>query len=291
MLARIIDAVSPPLGEEAREQLREAARVNSAGYDPYGLNVEVAERVMRSVRWVYERYFRASAHDIDRVPSGRVMLVPNHCCQLPLDGLMVALAMVLEAHPPRIVRGMVERWFPSLPFISTLFTRCGQTVGDPRNCVRLLEQDQAILVFPEGVRGSGKTYWHRYQLQGFGTGFVRIALQTKTPIVPVGIVGPEEIYPSLYDAAWLARLLKIPYVPVTLTWPWLGPLGAIPFPVKVDVYFGEPLRFDLDPDAPEHEVQALVEIVKEKIQAMLDEGVARRPGLRLLSYLPGGRPA
>jgi len=287
----MLDRVSkllPALPDRTRMQLREQANVNSAGFDPWGLHVETAEGWLAACRWMYEKYFRVETHGIERVPEGRVLLVPNHGGQLPLDGMLLALSMVLEANPPRIVRGMVERWFPSLPFISTLFTRCGQTVGDPRNCVGLLESDQPIMVFPEGVRGSGKTYWKRYQLQQFGTGFVRIALQTGSPIVPVAVVGAEEIYPSIYNVSWLAKLMGIPYVPVTPFWPFLGLLGALPLPVKIDLYYGEPIRFDADPDAPDDEVREMVDQVKAAISSMIEEGLARRSGLSLTRLLPGG---
>ena len=258
MLEALKHYLAPPVPPDVLAQLREDAQVNSAGYDPWGLNVETAERTVRMVRWIYEKYFRVRTTGIGQVPQGRVMLVGNHGGQLPFDGLLVALAMALEADPPRLVRGMVERWFPSLPFISTLFTRCGQTVGDPRNCEELLRRDQAIMVFPEGVRGSGKTYWHRYELQGFGTGFVRLALATGTPIVPVAVVGTEETYPSVYDAAWLAKLLGTPYVPVTPFLPALGLLGLIPLPVRIDLHFGAPIHFDAGPDATDEEVHAMV---------------------------------
>lgn len=281
----------PALPPDVVAQLKEDAQVNSAGFDPWGLNIETVEKALPFTRWLYERYFRVEVHGIENVPAGRVMLVPNHSGQIPFDGLFVAMAMVLAAQPPRIVRGMVERWFPSIPFVSTLFTRCGQTVGDPRNCVELLRRDQAILVFPEGVRGSGKTYWQRYTLQGFGTGFVRIALETKSPIVPIAVVGAEETYPSVFKLESLARLLGVPYVFVTPFFPLLGPLGALPLPVKIDVYFGQPRMFEGDPDAPDEEVQRMVDLVKADIQRMLDRGVASRPGLSLLNLLPGGRPA
>jgi len=289
MLQFLKDFLAPPLSQATREQLRKDARINSAGFDPWGLNLETAERVMRSARWLYEIYFRVKSHGAENIPAGRCLLVPNHSGQLPLDGLFVALAAVFEASPPRIVRGMVERWFPSLPFISTLFTRSGSVVGDPHNCVELLKREQTILVFPEGVRGSGKTYWNRYTLQHFGTGFMRIALETGSPIVPVAVVGAEETYPSIYNVAWLAKILGVPYVPVTPFWPLLGPLGAIPLPVKVELYFGEPMHFEGDPDAPDEEVQAMVKQVTDKIQEMLDSGIEARSGLRMLNGLPGGR--
>lgn len=288
MLDALVNAVAPPLSEEIRQELRESVQLNSAGFDPWGLNLDTAERALRAVRWLYERYFRVRTHGIERLPPrGRLMVVPNHSGQLPFDGLLIALALVLEGKPPRLVRGMVERWFPALPFISTLFTRCGQTVGDPENCRDLLRRDQTILVFPEGVRGTGKTYWRRYELQTFGTGFVRLALETRTPIVPVAVIGAEETYPSLYNAAWLAKLIRVPYVPVTPFFPALGPLGALPLPVRVDVRFGAPRLFEGDPDAPDAEVQSKVDEVKGEIRRLIDEGLAARPGLSALGALPG----
>lgn len=288
MLDALVDAIAPPLPEEIRASLRERIQVNSAGFDPWGLNLEVAERALRSVRFLYDRYFRVRCFGIDRVPpDGRLMIVPNHSGTLPIDGLLIALAMVLEARPPRLVRGMVERWFPSLPFISTLFTRCGQTVGDPENCRDLLRRDQTILVFPEGVRGTGKTYWRRYELQGFGTGFMRLALETRTPIVPVAVVGAEETYPQIANIGWLARLMKVPYVPVTPFFPLLGPLGALPLPVQIDLRFGAPRLFEGDPDAPDAEVQPKVDEVKAEISRLIDEGLQARPGLQALGALPG----
>lgn len=283
MLSALKRFLYRPIEPELRRELRTVnTTINSAGFDPWGLHLETAQEALSWCRWLYESYFRVRTHGLERLPAGRVMLVPNHSGQLPIDGLLIALAMVLEARPPRVVRGMVERWFPSLPFISTLFVRCGQVVGDPRNCLDLLERDQTILVFPEGVRGTGKTYWHRYELQRFGTGFLRIALQTNTPIVPVAVVGAEETYPAVYNAAWLARLMKVPYVPVTPFFPLLGPLGALPLPVQIDLHFGEPLRFEGDPDMPDAEVEEMVGEVKGEIQRMLHDGVAGRPLLRWL---------
>lgn len=290
MLSALERLLPPPLPARVREQLRAGAAVNSAGFDPWGLHPETLENALRPARWLYEHWFRVETRGIERVPKGRVLLVPNHSGQLPLDGMFVALAMILEGDPPRIVRGMVERWFPSLPFISTLFTRCGQVVGDPENCKALLEREQAILVFPEGVRGSGKTWWRRYQLQEFGTGFLRLALETRTPIVPVAVVGAEETYPSVYNAAWLAKLLGFPYVPVTPFFPLLGPLGAIPLPVKVQVLFGEPLAVEGEVDAPDADVQEEVERVKSAIRALIQEGLAQRPILQAIGPTPRVNP-
>ncbi len=279
--------VNGPFTEESRAELFKCAGLNSAGYDPWGLNLETTERTAKAVMWFYKHYFRVETTGVDKIPRGRVLLVPNHGGQLPLDGMLIALALLTDPKQPRLVRGMVERWFPALPFVGTLFVRCGQVVGDPDNCRELLARDQAIMVFPEGVRGSGKTIWNHYRLQDFGTGFVRLALENKAPIVPVAVVGSEETYPSVMNLSWLARLLGTPYVPVTPFFPLLGPLGMLPLPVKIQIHFGDPIWFDSDPDQPDDEVQEKVDLVKTRIQSMLDEGLEQRPGLRVLNKLLG----
>ena len=271
-----------PLDDRQREALRAAVGVNSAGYDPWGFNLETAERTLRVVRYLYRDYFRVEAFHTERVPAGRIMVVANHGGQIPRDGLLLATAMMTEVEPPRLVRGMVERWVPGLPWLSTLFTRCGQVVGDPANCEELLRRDQSIMVFPEGAKGSGKDWWHRYQLQTFGSGFVRLALQTRTPIVPVAIIGSDDTYPAIISSRRLGRLVGAPYLPITPTFPWLGPLGFVPLPVRIHLRFGDPIVFDGDPDEPEADTRARVAQVRGAIQALLDEGLDARPRLRRL---------
>jgi len=176
------------------------------------------------------------------LPAGRVLVIGNHAGQLPFDGGMVQTALMLEADPPRVARAMGEYWIPRIPFFNVLATRGGALVGTPENCVQLLEQEEAIMVFPEGQRGFVKTYKQRYQLQTFGLGFMRLALETDTPIVPIGIVGGEEQSPGLANIRSLGRLVGSPAFPITVTFPWLGPAGFIPLPVKYYIEFGEPLR-------------------------------------------------
>lgn len=273
MKKAVLKNISP---EEREKILKNVPKLNSAGYDDWGFNPEVALQALAVSRPLYDKYFRVEAKGLENVPKGRVLLIANHSGQIPFDGMFIGTAMALYADPPRIVRGMVERWFPSLPWISTLFYRAGQTVGDPANCRRLLEQEQAVMVFPEGVRGSGKTIWKRYQLQRFGTGFVRLALETNTPIVPIAVVGAEETYPSIYDAKPLAKLLGAPYAPVTPFFPLLGPVGMLPLPCKVRLYFGEPLHFKGDSDAPDPEVQDKVNTVTKSIEGLIARGLKER---------------
>lgn len=251
-------------------------RLGSSGYDDWGFDPHTFKQTLSIAKLLYREYFQTIAYNIERVPQGRVLIIANHSGQLPVDGALLIAALALEANPARVARGMVERWFPSIPFVGTFFMRCGLMVGDHRNCRELLERDECVVAFPEGIRGSGKPYAKRYELQRFGTGFVRLALETRTPIVPVGIVGCEEIYPAIFDFKPLARLLKVPYFPVTPTFPLLGPLGAVPLPSRVSLRFGEPLVFDNHPDAPDTEIDGLVERTRESIRSLIAEGLSER---------------
>jgi 1-acyl-sn-glycerol-3-phosphate acyltransferase len=168
---------------------------------------------------------------------------------------------------------MVEKWVPALPYVSTFMARVGQIVGTPENCRRLLESEEAILVFPEGVRGISKLWPQRYQLQEFGLGFMRLALETRTPIVPIAVVGAEEQAPALVDLKPVAKLLGFPAFPVT-------PTGLpIPLPTKYRIYYGDPLRFTGRPDDEDSELDKKVRTVKAAIQSMLHQGLKERRGV------------
>jgi 1-acyl-sn-glycerol-3-phosphate acyltransferase len=254
-----------------------AMNVNDRGYDPWGFHAGTAKLYFSIAKQIY-RYFRPRVHGIENIPKGRVLIVPNHSGQLPFDGLVVATACLLEADPPRLVRTMAERWFPTLPFVNIAFSRSGVTVGDPINCRNLLTADNAILVFPEGVRGSGKTWQHRYQLADFGRGFMRLALQSEAPVVPVGVIGAEESIISIADAKPLARLFGAPYLPVPALLPLLGPLAYLPIPTRFHVYFGEPLQFEGPFDDEDEAIQEKVEVVQEAVRDLIDRGLGERDG-------------
>jgi 1-acyl-sn-glycerol-3-phosphate acyltransferase len=249
---------------------------NEFGYDPFGLDPETFKYGATVVRWITKHYFRVEAHGIERLPQGRVLLVANHAGQLPVDAAIIAATAFLEAEPPRIVRSMVEKWVPTLPFVSVFLARCGQVVGTPENCRWLLDHDEAILVFPEGVGGISKTFEKRYRLQEFGLGFMRLALETRAPIVPVAVIGSEEQAPSLYNFEKLAKLVGAPAFPITPTFPLLLPLGLLPYPVKYRLYFGEPIYFEGDANDEDAVVGQKVKRVKYHLQEMIDEGVKRR---------------
>jgi 1-acyl-sn-glycerol-3-phosphate acyltransferase len=206
-----------------------------------------------------------------------VLLIANHGGNtFAWDGAMLGMAMLLEAEPPRLVRGMAEYFLPQIPWFTIVMHRCGSVVGTPENCQQLLEQGEAVMVFPEGERGFVKTYNKRYQLQRFGTGFMRLALETDTPIVPVGIVGSEEQSPGLANLRWLGRLVNSPAFPITPTFPWLGLAGFVPLPVKFRIHFGKPLRFEGDANEDDAAIERRVEVVKDSIREQIAEGLAAR---------------
>jgi 1-acyl-sn-glycerol-3-phosphate acyltransferase len=193
---------------------------------------------------------------------------------VPIDGALIGAAMFMDAEPPRIVRAMVERWAVTLPFVSLLFSRVGQVVGVPENARRLLDRDEALLVFPEGSRGISKTIVDRYKLTDFGLGFMRLAMETDTPIVPIAVIGGEEQYVSVANVESLARLLRMPAFPVLPQ--MLLPGGQLPLPTKYRIYFGEPMRFRGDPDDDDAVIEEKVWLVKQTVQSMVNRGVKAR---------------
>jgi 1-acyl-sn-glycerol-3-phosphate acyltransferase len=254
--------------------------------DAYGMDREAIEIVRPLLRFMYRTWWRVSAEGLEHVPAeGRALLVSNHSGVLPWDGAMIATA-VADEHPvrqDRIVRSLHLNWFNSLPFVAPALAAMGQVPGLPENAVRLLESDELVCVFPEGLKGVGKLYKDRYKLARFGRGgFVQAALRARAPIVPVAVVGAEEIYPMLANVAPFAKLIGFPYFPLTPFFPWLGPLGVIPLPTHWSITFCEPITTDMyGPEAADDPltVLGLTEMVRERIQATIDAKLAERTSL------------
>ena len=238
------------------------------GVDPFGFDPDYAVSAIAPFVWLYKKYFRVECHGIERVPAGRALLVGNHAGQIPIDGAMVGVSMLLEHDPPRIVRAMTERWAASLPYVSTLFARSGQIVGTPENCRRLLVAGEVVMVFPEGVPGISKLWPQRYQLQNFGLGFMRLALETATPIVPVGIIGSEEQAPAILNLKSVGKLIGFPALPVTIT--------PLPLPTKYRLYYGDPLTFTGSADEEDTELDKKVRVVKTALQGLIQQGLEER---------------
>lgn len=274
----IDDLMTRALGHDFDERLRRVPLpISESGVDPFGLDPEWAKYAVGVAAFFHRFYFRTEVHDINRVPEGRVLLVANHSGQVPVDGLLIAASMFLDAEPPRIVRSMVEKWSQTLPFVSTLFSRVGQVVGVPENARHLLDLGEIILVFPEGIRGISKSFAERYRLCDFGLGFMRLALETDTPIVPVAVIGGEEQYISLGNAERVAKALGMPVFPMIPQ--LLLPGGQMPLPTKYRLYFGEPMRFEGDPDDDDGVIEEKVLRVKSTIQSMLNRGLKKRTSI------------
>ena len=256
-----------------------AERVDDFGYDS-----AFRARIAPVLRFLYERWWRVELSGADNVPlTGRVLLVANHSGGfLPYDGLMIAHALS-EHHPGggREVRPLIEDFIYHFPFLGPLMVRAGAVRASAENAERLLSREQALAVFPEGAKGIGKYYRDRYRLQRFGRGgFVTLAMRTAAPLVPVAVIGGEEIHPVVAKWQWLARVLNLPYFPVTPTFPWLGLLGLLPLPTKWRIVFGAPIDLAAQhgPRAYEDDllVNRLKEQVRERIQRMLIEGLRAR---------------
>ncbi len=254
--------------------------------DPYGMDVEMIEVVRPFLAFMYRTWWRVESHGLEHVPAeGRALLVSNHSGVLPWDGAMIATAVSADhpVRPDRIVRSLHLHWFSTLPFVAPALAATGQVPGLPENAVRLLENDELVCVFPEGLKGVGKLYKDRYKLARFGRGgFVQAALRARAPIVPVAVVGAEEIYPMFYNAESFAKLLGFPYFPLTPFFPWLGMLGTIPLPTRWSITFCPPISTEeYGPRAADDPltVLALAERVRDTIQETIDLRLAERTSL------------
>jgi 1-acyl-sn-glycerol-3-phosphate acyltransferase len=216
--------------------------------DDFGFDRELTrELLVPMLRPLYEKWFRVELHGLHHIPDhGGALIVANHSGTIALDALMTQVA-VADQHPAhRDLRILGADLVFALPFVGTLARRAGHTLACNPDAERLLEAGELVGVWPEGFKGIGKPYSERYRLQRFGRGgFVSAALRARVPIIPTSIVGAEEIYPILADAKVLARLLGLPYFPITPTFPWLGPLGMVPLPSKWHIEFGEPIETDV----------------------------------------------
>jgi 1-acyl-sn-glycerol-3-phosphate acyltransferase len=264
-----------------RQWGRTAMRDRAEEVDDFGLDPAYASRFQPIFDFLYKRYFRVETIGATNIPAeGRCLIVANHSGTFPYDGVMMKTAL-LHAHPAkRDMRWLAEDFIFYLPFLGAFMNRIGAVRACQENAERLLKQGRLVGVFPEGVKGIGKLFRERYKLQRFGRGgFIRLCLRTETPIVPCAVIGAEESAPMLMRVEYLANMFGVRYLPITPTFPALGPLGLVPAPTKWRIEFGEPIRFDgYGPEAADDSllVGRLTEKVRSTIQAMLDRGVADR---------------
>jgi 1-acyl-sn-glycerol-3-phosphate acyltransferase len=249
--------------------------------DDFGRDPRATARWEWLFEFLYSKWFRVQASGLEHIPAkGRALLVANHAGTLPYDSAMVMHAVRRDHPARRDVRPLVEDTVFHLPFLGPIMNRIGGVRADPENAERLLLKDELVAVFPEGEKGMGKLWKDRYRLQRFGRGgFVKLALRTGAPIIPVAVVGAEEAAPMLGKVTWFAKNIGIPWIPVTPTFPWLGPAGLLPLPSKWFVQFGAPLDLgNAGPAAAEDRlfVNRIADQIRNQIQSMIEDLLGKR---------------
>lgn len=269
-LAYVLQIAAQMQVEFVQRRLRGEFEVDEWGYDP-----EIADYFALVAGLFYSKYWRVEISGLERIPDeGRALMVANHSGVLPMDGAMIAYGVREHHRSQRLVRALVANLFPTLPFMSTLLNRTGQVLAHPDNGRRLLEADELVLVFPEGYKGVGKLFRDRYKLARFGRGgFVKMAVESRAPIIPVAVVGAEETYPMLMNFKPVARLLGFPFFPITPTFPMLGLFGVLPLPSKWYIDIGEPIDAHLSqPELASNPafISDVTDQVRNQVQNMID---------------------
>jgi 1-acyl-sn-glycerol-3-phosphate acyltransferase len=253
--------------DEVAERVRRLdVPFNDYGLDKYGISREHIAALVSALKWVYRHYFRVQCHGAERIPDGGVMLVGNHSGGLPFDAGMVVASLVLDREPPRLAHGMVDKFANYMPVVSQVFNRFGQFTGLPQHATRLLRDGRIVMAFPEGTRGIGKLYTHRYELVRFGTGFMRLALQSGVPVVPFGFVGAEEAYPVVARVESLGKLFGAPFLPVPRH------ILPVPLPLPCSLHYGDPMYFEGSGAEADEVIFEYVDRVKEQVAELIEEG-------------------
>ncbi len=266
--------------EAYRENLKKRQR-GEYEVDEFGLDEDFHDLVRPFFSFLYKKWWRVETSGLENVPSdGPALLVANHSGVLPWDGAMIATAVLTEAKVPRITRTLYLDMFTKMAFVHPLLTRTGQVFACPENAERLLKKGNLTCVFPEGLKGVGKLFKDRYQLARFGRGgFVKSAIRGRAPIIPVSVVGAEEIYPTIMRADIIGKPLGSPMFPITPFFPWLGLLGMVPLPSKWAIHFGKPIRTDeYEPRQANNflVVQKVTNQVRDEIQGTVKKMVRKR---------------
>lgn len=284
---RDVSAANAPEPDAQGDGLRDFLRRRLAGdypIDDFGYDPELSREVLLPLaKPLYENYFRVRTLGIDRIPeTGPALLVGNHSGTVALDALMMQYAVATEHPQERPVRNIGADLVFSLPFVGPMARKTGNALAHDDDAHELLRRGELVGVFPEGYKGVGKGWRERYKLQRFGRGgFIEVALRARVPIIPVAFVGPEEAFPMIGNAKFLARALGVPYFPITPTFPWLGPLGLLPLPSRWVIEFGEPIPLDdYAEDAADDKmlVFELADSIRDTIQQMLYKNLKFRGG-------------
>ena len=238
--------------------------------DPWGFNIDTITEAFDYIYPVYKKYFKVRVFGKENVKDEPYILASNHTGQVPIDGMMITTAFATEMETPRMLHSMVDTFLAGFPFLGSLTAETGSILGDRGNCNWLLEQGESILVFPEGMKGITKSTHEYYELRKFSNGFFRIALGNKTKILPITVIGAEEMFPFVFHAKKLGKMLGLPTLPLMT--------NVIPLPSPIDIYIGEPYEIpdDLSVDAPDKEIRKHVYQIEKTIKKQLAFGLRNR---------------
>ena len=262
--------LSPEDDQKITEVFKEL-RIRYKDYkDPWGFNLDLCESTLRKLIPLYRSYFKVRVFGQENVENKPYLVVANHTGQIPLDGMLITVAFAFDISPPRMLRGMVERFLAQMPFLGDLTAQTGAILGDRGNCEYLIDHGESILIFPEGVKGISKNTPDYYKLRPFSQGFYRIALQKKTPILPVCVVGAEEMFPFVFHAKKLATMLKMPSLPLSA--------NLIPLPSPIDIYIGKEITIPehMSLESTDKEIKENVYHIENTIKHMIVHGLANR---------------
>ena len=252
--------------------------------DDFGMDPSLMEFLRPFFEFLYYVYFRVDARGVENVPArGPAILVANHSGALPYDGVMIHLAVFNEHAKKRNVRFLVEDFVFATPLLCSFVAKAGGVRACHENATRLIDRGELIVVFPEGTKGVGKNFDERYRLRRFGRGgFVKLAMRTGAPVIPVSVVGAEEIHPIIWKSEALAKPFGLPFIPFTPTFPWLGPLGLVPLPTKWRIVFGKPVsfkRFCAADSEREDAVKHQTDRIKNMVQRTIDAELKKRKSI------------
>jgi 1-acyl-sn-glycerol-3-phosphate acyltransferase len=264
------------LREETYEHVRELRFADAGhGYDPFGLHPAFVAMGLGITRFFYEKYFRVVSKGAEHIPAeGAAILAANHSGTIPIDAMMLWTDVVRQSDPPRVPRAVADYFVPMLPIVGTLFARSGVVAGSRGNVRQLLEAGNLMMIFPEGVPGIGKNFRDRYKLRPFRVGHAELAIRRRVPVIPVGIVGPEEQMPQIARIEGV-NLFGVPYIPITLT--------PLPMPVRYHIRYGEPIPLHKDyrrnqADDPEVVTEA-ANRVQAAVRKLVEQGLKEREGV------------
>jgi 1-acyl-sn-glycerol-3-phosphate acyltransferase len=259
---------APILARSVRERLAVALNAESPSPERYGFDARSAARLLTVTSWFRDWWFRVEPHGLDQLPAGPFLLVANHGSHLlAWDGAMIVTVCLLDADPPRLVHGMADHSLMKVPMLGRVARRIGAVEGTRPACRALLRAGGVVLTFPEGMHALGKRFRDRYRLARFGSGFARVALETRVPIVPVAVIGAEEESPILANLGWVARRLGLAAAP-------LSPTIVFPLPVKYRIHFGDPIHVS-GPATAENAAREAIR-VRNALQDLLVRAVAAR---------------